>query len=469
MEGQVVISIENLVKVYSIYPSKNDRMKEALSFTRKKYHTDFYALNNVSLQVKHGESVGIIGLNGSGKSTLLKILAGILNPTSGKVEVNGKVAALLELGAGFNPEMTGRENIYLNGAIMGFSKAEVDAKIKDILEFAEIGGFAEQPVKMYSSGMFARLAFAVAINVNPDVLLVDEALAVGDIFFRQKCYARLEELKRKGTAIVLVSHSMNEIEQFCDKAILLSKGKVKYWGDSKVAVRQYYLLQEKTHTKSLAGVEDNGLELDGGEEAIRTFEEEAFSRNRNIGFKIKPENEISNGQARCIYAAICDAKGNEVSAVKQGETVNFCYGFEVLQDLKNVEVGVLISDAKNNLIHGKNSLQVGCNHIKECYAGDLINVVHKIKMDIIINEYTFEVGLIAVDEEIYANPKSVPHSQFDPHVKRICHVTNLGPFNVTFTDDYQGRLMQLQHYGMADLPTEITISKIPFRKEGLAQ
>lgn len=190
----IAIKIKDLTKCYKIYNKPSDRLKESLDPFRKKYHRDFFALNNVCFNVKRGETVGIIGKNGSGKSTLLKLITGVLTPTDGNIIVNGKISALLELGAGFNPEFTGIENIYMNGTIMGFSKVEMDKKLQDIIDFADIGDFINQPVKMYSSGMFARLAFAVAINIEPDILIVDEALSVGDVFFQNKCFKKFSSL-----------------------------------------------------------------------------------------------------------------------------------------------------------------------------------------------------------------------------------------------------------------------------------
>ena len=202
------ITVRDVTKIYRLYDKPIDRLKESLSVTHKNYHKDFYALQNLSFNVKKGETVGIIGTNGSGKSTILKIITGVLTPTSGEVQVDGKISALLELGAGFNQDYTGIENIYMNGTMMGFSKKEMDEKLPDILEFADIGDFVYQPVKTYSSGMFVRLAFALSINVEPEILIVDEALSVGDVFFQSKCYRRMDELRKNGTTIVMVTHDM---------------------------------------------------------------------------------------------------------------------------------------------------------------------------------------------------------------------------------------------------------------------
>ena len=218
------ITVRDVTKIYRLYDKPIDRLKESLSVTHKNYHKDFYALQNLSFNVKKGETVGIIGTNGSGKSTILKIITGVLTPTSGEVQVDGKISALLELGAGFNQDYTGIENIYMNGTMMGFSKKEMDEKLPDILEFADIGDFVYQPVKTYSSGMFVRLAFALSINVEPEILIVDEALSVGDVFFQSKCYRRMDELRKNGTTIVMVTHDMGSVIKYCDKVVLLNRG-----------------------------------------------------------------------------------------------------------------------------------------------------------------------------------------------------------------------------------------------------
>ena len=216
---EIAIRAENISKVYKLYDKPSDRMKEAFGLTRKKRHKEHYALTDVDLTIYKGETVGIIGTNGSGKSTILKIITGVLNPTKGDMTVNGRISALLELGAGFNMEYNGIENVYLNGTMMGFSKKEIDEKLPGILEFADIGDYVYQPCKTYSSGMFVRLAFAVAINIEPEILIVDEALSVGDVFFQAKCYHKFEEFKQAGKTILFVSHDLSSIAKYCDRAI----------------------------------------------------------------------------------------------------------------------------------------------------------------------------------------------------------------------------------------------------------
>jgi lipopolysaccharide transport system ATP-binding protein len=242
MNNDISIKVENLTKIYKLYDSPQDRLKESLHPLRKKYHKDFFALNNVSFNIQKGETVGIIGRNGSGKSTLLKIITGVLTPSNGSVSVDGKISALLELGAGFNPLLTGIENIYFNGTLLGYTYEEMDNKLEDILAFADIGQFIYQPVKTYSSGMFIRLAFSVATIVNPDVLIVDEALAVGDELFQRKCFARIRKFTEEGKTILFVTHSGSTIIELCNRAILFDTGELILDGSPKLAVSHYHKL-----------------------------------------------------------------------------------------------------------------------------------------------------------------------------------------------------------------------------------
>lgn len=226
MSREMAISAENLSKCYQIYDAPKDRLLQMLARGRKRFYREFWALDDVSLMVEKGETVGIIGRNGSGKSTLLQLICGTLMPTRGHVRGNGRIAALLELGSGFNPEFTGRENVYMNAAVLGLSSSEIDARFDEIIAFANIGDFIDQPTKIYSSGMLVRLAFAVSVGVEPDVLIIDEALSVGDASFQFKCLNRLEELTAKGTTLLFVSHDMTMVKRFCNRVIYLRQGRV---------------------------------------------------------------------------------------------------------------------------------------------------------------------------------------------------------------------------------------------------
>lgn len=238
-EKRVAIEVKNLEKVYKLYDKPSDRLKESLGISRRRRYKEHYALKGVNMTVHQGETVGIIGTNGSGKSTILKIITGVLNPSGGRVKVNGRISALLELGAGFNMEYNGIENVYLNGTMIGFSEKEISDKMDDILSFADIGEYVYQPVKTYSSGMFVRLAFAVAINIDPEILIVDEALSVGDVFFQAKCYRKFEEFKKKGKTIVFVSHDLSSVSKYCDRVYLLNQGVLLGEGSPKKMIDAY--------------------------------------------------------------------------------------------------------------------------------------------------------------------------------------------------------------------------------------
>ena len=233
------VEVNDLSKVYHLYNKSSDRLRETFSIKKKKYSKDHYALKNINLSIKHGESVGIVGTNGSGKSTLLKLITGVVTPTTGEIKTEGKIAALLELGAGFNPEYTGIENIYLNGTMMGYTEEEMEKRVPAIVDFADIGEFIYQPVKSYSSGMFARLAFAVSINVEPDILIVDEALSVGDTRFQVKCIDKMRELQESGTTILFVTHAIEQIKRFCTRAIWIKNGEVVEDGEASQVVDLY--------------------------------------------------------------------------------------------------------------------------------------------------------------------------------------------------------------------------------------
>ena len=266
--SNIAIKVSHLTKVYKLYDRPVDRLKESLHPLKRNYHKDFYALNDVTFEVKKGEIVGIIGKNGAGKSTLLKIITGVLTPTSGIIEVNGVISSLLELGAGFNPEMTGYENIYLNGTIMGFTKDEIDNKVQDIIDFADIGEFINQPVKRYSSGMFARLAFSVAITAKPDILIVDEALSVGDIAFQSKSMTRMKMMMDGGTTVLFVSHDIGAIQSLCKNAIFIDKGRIISYSNVDSVTSLYLRNQQDLNNIELSNImpsevinKDNDLEI----------------------------------------------------------------------------------------------------------------------------------------------------------------------------------------------------------------
>ena len=296
---KLAIEVDNVQKIYKLYDKPSDRMKEAFGFGKKTKHKLHYALKGVDMKIYQGETVGIIGTNGSGKSTILKIITGVLNPTSGRVLVNGRISALLELGAGFNMEYNGIENVYLNGTMMGFSEKEIEAKLPDILSFADIGDYVYQPVKTYSSGMFVRLAFAVAINIEPEILIVDEALSVGDVFFQAKCYHKFEEFKKMGKTIVFVSHDLSSISKYCDRVYLLNQGNILGEGSPKAMI--------DTYKRVLVGQYDESE--NAGEEAGNLLDDEDLQRAaaKKVDGAAKDATEVS-----------MEAKGQNPNALEYG-------------------------------------------------------------------------------------------------------------------------------------------------------
>jgi lipopolysaccharide transport system ATP-binding protein len=309
MDREISIEARDLTKTYYLYDSPVDRLKETFHPFRKSYHRSFDAVKGVSFTICKGESFGIIGRNGSGKSTLLQMICGILQPTSGSVDVRGRVAALLELGAGFNPEFSGRENVYLNGAILGFSRKEIDGLYDDIVAFADIGDFVEQPVKTYSSGMYVRLAFAVQACVEPEILVVDEALSVGDVFFQQKCLGRMRQLRENGTTLIFVSHDMGIVRELCESSIYLQRGQLIYCGPSYKAVQRYY--NEDHRPESVPGSENS----ESSSETSSSFSNEIWRQ--------APSARPVNADAEILYVTMNDGDGLPSMKGRIGETLVF--------------------------------------------------------------------------------------------------------------------------------------------------
>lgn len=352
MSSEIVLKAENIGKRYEIYEAPHHRLLQTLLRGRKQFFKEFWALRNISFEIKKGETIGIIGRNGSGKSTLLQVIAGTLAPTAGSVSVNGRIAALLELGSGFNPEFTGRENVYMNGAIMEFSKAEMDEKFDRIVAFADIGEFIDQPVKIYSSGMYVRLAFAAAINVDPNILIIDEALAVGDMNFQAKCITALMRLKEKGATILFVSHDVGSVKSLCDRALYLEHGGLKAIGAaSDVAELYVRVMREEMneeHQKFMRTLansrseEQNIAIADALPVHFKTSEE--FSKRAAL-FR------YGTGEVKVTLIELLDFHNEPVAVVDFNQEVKVRIYFESFSK-KNISVNIYICDDKKNNIAG---------------------------------------------------------------------------------------------------------------------
>lgn len=389
MDSDTAISVRHLSKVYKLYKRNRDRFIESLGLSKKKtLSTNLYALNDVSFDVRRGETVGIIGTNGSGKSTILKIITGVLSQTSGDIDVNGRISALLELGAGFNMEYTGIENVYLNGTMLGFSKEEIDARLQQILDFADIGEFVNQPVKTYSSGMFVRLAFALAINIDPEILIVDEALSVGDVFFQSKCYRKFEEFKNNGKTILFVSHDLGAVNKYCDRVILLNKGVKLAEGEPKKMVDLY--------KKLLVGQLDlNTLEARKNAPSIRDAVSDIPEGEKNIwtrAFEINPEiNEYGDGIAQITDFNILDADGRSSNTIEKGTVCTILMRVKFLARVDDPIYAFTITNLKGTEITGTNSLFEKVS-VKAMKKGDVQEISFKQKMDMQGGEYMLSFG-----------------------------------------------------------------------------
>lgn len=370
--SEFAIQVKHLDKMYKLYNKPSDRLRETLGF--KVPVREHYALRDVNFQVERGETVGIIGTNGSGKSTILKIITGVLNPTAGEVKVDGRISALLELGAGFNMEYTGIENVYLNGTMMGFSKEEVDARLQDILDFADIGDFVYQPVKSYSSGMFVRLAFAVAINIDPEILIVDEALSVGDVFFQAKCYRKFEEFKKMGKTILFVSHDLSSISRYCDRVILLNKGVKLEEGSPKQMVDMYKQL------------------LVGQDPAKAEEKKEEQKENWSQQFQVNPNMlEYGTKLAEIVDFAVLDDKGRCTNTIEKGSSFRIRMKVVFHQDIQEPIMAYTFKDIKGTEITGTNTL-FEKKSVEHSQAGDCCTVTFEQEMFLQGGEYLLSFG-----------------------------------------------------------------------------
>ena len=370
--SEFAIQVKHLDKMYKLYNKPSDRLRETLGF--KVPVREHYALRDVNFQVERGETVGIIGTNGSGKSTILKIITGVLNPTAGEVKVDGRISALLELGAGFNMEYTGIENVYLNGTMMGFSKEEVDARLQDILDFADIGDFVYQPVKSYSSGMFVRLAFAVVMNIDPEILIGDEALSVGDVFFQAKCYRKFEEFKKMGKTILFVSHDLSSISRYCDRVILLNKGVKLEEGSPKQMVDMY---------KQLLVGQDPAKAEEKKEE-----QKESWSQQ----FQVNPNMlEYGTKLAEIVDFAVLDDKDRCTNTIEKSSSFRIRMKVVFHQDIQEPIIAYTFKDIKGTEITGTNTL-FEKKSVEHSQAGDSCTVTFEQEMFLQGGEYLLSFG-----------------------------------------------------------------------------
>lgn len=433
-DQQHAIRVNGLSKRYLIYSRPEDRLKQSIvprlqkfvGIQPKQYFQDFAALHDISFEVGRGETVGIIGRNGCGKSTLLQIICGVLASSSGEVSVNGRIAALLELGAGFNPEFTGRENAFMYGSILGLSHKEMLARFDDIAAFADIGQFLEQPVKTYSSGMYVRLAFAVAINVQPDILVVDEALAVGDVAFQRKCFARLEQIKARGATILFVSHSTSSVVELCDRAILLDGGELLLDGKPKRVTSQYLKLvhmpadklpEAREMVRALQGLSDEGEEVtdvstpeivkDEGP-VVNTDKESEAERERRLqeeegwydpNLKSQSVVEYESRGARIRDLRIIASSGRQVNILKTGQRYVYEYYVDFEKDAEDLGFGMLIKTVSGFELGGSSTGIIDETRVKQTNSGSTFHVTHEFKCCLMPGAYFLNAGTMGINSK----------------------------------------------------------------------
>lgn len=403
---KLAIEVDNVQKIYKLYDKPSDRMKEAFGFGKKTKHKLHYALKGVDMKIYQGETVGIIGTNGSGKSTILKIITGVLNPTSGRVLVNGRISALLELGAGFNMEYNGIENVYLNGTMMGFSEKEIEAKLPDILSFADIGDYVYQPVKTYSSGMFVRLAFAVAINIEPEILIVDEALSVGDVFFQAKCYHKFEEFKKMGKTIVFVSHDLSSISKYCDRVYLLNQGNILGEGSPKAMIDTYkrVLVGQYDESENAGEEAENLLDDEDLQRAAAKKADGAAKDAAEASMEAKGQNpnalEYGTKQAQIEELFITDDRGVPTNAILKGSmfTIHMRVRF-----MDHIPAPIFAFSVKNVIgveITGTNTM-IEKAFLDSVEPGDVKNVTFTQKMNLQGGEYLLSLGVTGYNQDTF--------------------------------------------------------------------
>lgn len=413
MEKDVAIEVKNLTKLYKLYDKPMDRLKDSLGLSRKKKYKEHLALNNVNLTVKKGETVGIIGTNGSGKSTILKIITGVLSPTEGEVNVDGHISALLELGAGFNMEYNGIDNIYLNGMMIGFSEEEIRKRMDAILEFADIGDYVYQPVKTYSSGMFVRLAFAVAINIDPEILIVDEALSVGDVFFQAKCYHKFEEFKKRGKTILFVSHDLSSISKYCDRAVLLNQGVLLGEGTPKKMIDIYKQVLVGQYPLP-TGEGENLLDDDQIRQAAADADKKADDKIKkdDSAKKTAAENpdtlEYGDGAATITNYFVTDNTGKETNSIIKGTDFTVHMRVKFNRDIAAPIFALTFKNIMGIEITGTNSM-VEKAFLEPVKAGEEKDVTFTQNMSLQGGEYLLSFGVTGFEQ----NDFTVYHRLYD--------------------------------------------------------
>jgi lipopolysaccharide transport system ATP-binding protein len=411
-ELEIAVRLQSVGKVYHIYDKPHHRLKQMLWPGRKQYFREFHALRGIDLEIRRGQTIGVVGRNGSGKSTILKLISGILQPSDGDIEVRGHVVPLLTIGGGFNPQFTGRENVFVNAAVLGLKRREIEERLEEIIRFADIGAFFDQPVRSYSSGMYSRLAFSVAIHSDPDILIVDEVLAVGDEAFSRKCFSRIEEIKEKGATILLASHSANTVIELCDRAVLIESGERLLSGEPKMVVSRYQRLlyapadQVSSVLEEIRNLDHEGTSSETSSIAtpalgLAQVDEEPEDPEDMGSYdpEFEPESTVEYLKlgARIDNVRILDPLGRRVNVLRTWQTYTYAYDVEFLEAATNVRFGMMLKLTSGFELGGQVSEPVG-KGIDQVVPGTTFEVRFRFKPSLVPGTYFLNAGVRGWDD-----------------------------------------------------------------------
>lgn len=448
-----VISVNNLGKTYWLYPTLGKRLLGCFVNPRLVGGYAFRALEGLTFDLHPGEAIALIGKNGAGKSTALQVLAGITPATEGSFEINGRVCALLELGSGFNPEFTGRQNIALAGILLGLTREQIKQEEKNIIDFADIGEFIDQPVKFYSSGMFVRLAFAVAVAGTPDLLIVDEALAVGDIFFRQKCYARLREMREKGMAVILVTHNSGDTQEFCERAILLERGHQEYYGDPHEAMLRYYYIQQGVSAKQIQkNIQKRTQSIQDNQEEPLNNVISPWPQLESNWLAVSPEKVTGLLGVTLEGYQFTDESDTPCNAFVQGKSIRVYLKWRVEFPVEIPSTGVTIWTSSGVAIYSKPTCLLPLEQQPIRNVPAILYSRQEIRLDVACGEYTLSCGLGSISPELFAQRTWCDETEWSTGAERLGSVKDLGTITVVLP--LSNEPARVAHFGLTDLHTE---------------
>ena len=454
--SEPVITVDNLGKTYWLYPNVWSRLLGCFIEPRRVGARAFHALSGLCFELHPGEAIALIGKNGAGKSTALQMLAGITPPSEGSFHIHGRVCALLELGSGFNPEFTGRQNIALAGMLLGLTREQIREEEQNIIDFADIGEFIDQPVKFYSSGMFVRLAFAVAVAGQPDLLIVDEALAVGDIFFRQKCYVRLRKMRERGMAVILVTHSSGDAQEFCDRAILLEHGHQTYIGDPQEAMLRYYISMQGTETtgkatnenKTKAAADESAMVMDGTGFPWPHLEQHFMA--------VPLEKQRRVPDTSLVRFCLVDADDRPTVVITQGSIMKVYGEYRIASPVEIPSTGVTIWSSSGVAVYSKSTVLLAetCAPVTQVPA--MIYTCHEITMNIACGEYTLSCGLSSIKPEVFAKIEYCGYEAWTDGSQRLANIRDLA--SITVVLPFSHSPSRVVNFGLVNLPSKASIS-----------